>query len=175
MEEKFRQIKQEYESFHRELLRKGMLPMGDTEVGFWGAAVTEGIFELFQKIELSKFRSFIDLGSGDGRVALIASLFTNASGIEFDRDLHRKAVEIRDKLGMKAELIQGDFMHHGLSGYDIIFINPDKSFHKGLEEKLKREMKGMLIVYNIVYHPDTLKKGRTYWMRQVPATVYTLK
>ncbi len=175
MEEKFRQIKKEYDIFHRELLRKGQLPMGDTAVGFWGAAVPDGIFELFKEIKLQNFKNFIDLGSGDGRVVLIASLFTNAAGIEYDGDLHKKAAEIRDRLGLKAELMQGDFMQHDLSKQDIIFINPDKSFNKGLERKLKKELKGILIVYNVVYHPSTLKKEKIYWMRQVPATVYTLE
>ena len=42
--------------------------MRDTEVGFWGTAACDDVFELFQKINLSKFKNFIDLGSGDGKV-----------------------------------------------------------------------------------------------------------
>jgi tRNA1(Val) A37 N6-methylase TrmN6 len=132
------------------------------------------VFELFKKIELCKFKNFIDLGSGDGRVVLIASLFTSAAGIEYDAELHRKAVEIREKLKIKANLIRGDFMHHDLSKYDIIFINPDKPFNKGLERKLQSELKGILLVYNMVFSPDSMKKGRTYWLEQTPATVYTI-
>ena len=181
MEEKFRQIKAEYDKFYRDFLKKGQLPMGDTEAGFWGTAATDDIMELFRKIHLEKFESFIDLGSGDGKVVLIASLFTKAAGIEFDKDLHAKAVEIREKVGIsaeRAELICGDFLKHDLSKYDIVFINPDKSFDRGLEEKLKKELKGILLVYNMVYAPDSMKKDKTYWLgetAQTPATVYTLK
>lgn len=175
MKEKFGQIKQEYDKFYKSLLRKGMLPMGDTEAGFWGAAVADDIFELFTTINLQKFRNFIDLGSGDGKVALIASLFTNAAGIEFDGELHQKAVEIRDRLKLNATLVQGDFMKHDISKYDIVFINPDKPFNTGLEKKLRKELKGMLVVYNVVYHPGNMKKCKTYWMEQTPATVYTLE
>ena len=175
MKEKFEQIKAEYDKFYRSLLKKGQLPMGDTEAGFWGAAVADDIFELFRKIELYKFRNFIDLGSGDGKVVLIASLFTNAAGIEFNKELHEKAVEIRDNMGLKAELVQGDFMQHDISKYDVVFVNPDKPFNKGLEKKLRKELKGILLVYNIVYHPDSMEKGKTYWMEVTPATVYTLK
>lgn len=175
MEEKLEQIKAEYDKFYKSFLKKGKLPMGDTEVGFWGTAIAGDIFKIFQKIELQKFRNFIDLGSGDGKVVLIASLFTKAAGIEFDGDLHKKAVEIMDRLKLKAELIKGDFMKHDISKYDLVFINPDKPFNKGLEKKLRKELKGMLVVYNVVYHPDSMKKCKTYWMEQTPATVYTLE
>jgi len=83
----------------------------------------------------------LDLGSGDGKIVLIASLFTkSAAGIEFDEELVKKGIEIRDKLGLKCDLICADYMEHDFSQYDILFINPDKSFHHGLEEKLLREM-----------------------------------
>ncbi len=175
MKEKLEQIKAEYGKFYKSFLKKGKLPMGDTEAGFWGTAAADDVFELFQKIELQKFKSFIDLGSGDGKVVLIASLFTNSAGIEFDDDLHKKAVEIRDRLKLKAELMKGDFMKHDISKYGIVFINPDKPFNKGLEKKLRKELKGILLVYNVIYHPGTMKKGKIYWMEQVPATVYTLE
>lgn len=172
MDKKFQIIKQEYDKFYNSLLRKGQLPMGDTEVGFWGASIGEDVFEFFRKIKLQNFKSFIDLGSGDGKVALIASLFTKSTGIEFDDDLHTKAVEIRDKLNLNSELIKGDFLKHDFSKYDVFFINPDKAFNKGLERKLMNEMKGVLFVYNIIYRPDNLKKGETYWIGNVPITKY---
>jgi hypothetical protein len=175
MKEKFQQIKKEYEEFYNSFLRNGRLPMGETKAGFWGTAATDDIFELFKTIELQKFKSFIDLGSGDGKVVLIASLFTKSAGIEFDEELHAKAVEIKEKLGLNAELMNGDFMEHDLSGYDVIFINPDKPFNKGLERKLRKEMKGTLLVYNMVYKPFSLDKGATHWMGYVPATFYTIK
>lgn len=172
---RFARINEEYDRFYKSFLKKGQLPMGETKAGFWGTAASADVLELFEKIGLGKFKRFIDLGSGDGKVVLIASLFTNAAGIEFDKELHDKAVEIRDRIGLKAELVQGDFMEHGLSKYDAVFINPDKSFSRGLEQKLKKELKGILIVYNMVYRPETLEKGRTYWLGHTPATVYTLQ
>ena len=79
-----------------------------------------------------------------------------------------------DKLNLKANLIQGDFMAHDLSKYDIIFINPDKPFNKGLEQKLIKEMRGILLVYNQIYRPENMKKGITYWFDYIPVTVYTI-
>jgi 16S rRNA A1518/A1519 N6-dimethyltransferase RsmA/KsgA/DIM1 with predicted DNA glycosylase/AP lyase activity len=174
MEKKFQQIKNEYDKFYNSLLRKGKLPMGDTDIGFWGASISEDVFEFFRKIKLQNFRHFIDLGSGDGKVALIASLFTKSTGIEFDSDLHKKAVEIRDRLKLNASIVKGDFLKQDLSKYDIMFINPDKPFSKGLERKLMKDMKGVLFVYNMIYRPDNLKKGKTYWISNIPITKYTL-
>jgi 16S rRNA G1207 methylase RsmC len=169
----FELIKKEYKSFYESLLKKGTPPVWETEKGIFGTSSLDNVFELFQDIHLEKYKSFIDLGSGDGCVVLVASLFTKAAGIEFDRELHKKAVAIRDKLNLKAELVQGDFLEHDLGKYDIIFINPDQGFHKGLGQKLQREMKGELLVYNFVFQPYNLKKGRTLWFRQVPVTFYT--
>ena len=177
MEDKFRKIKEEYGTFYKSLLKKGKLPMRDTEVGFWGTAASDDVFELFKKIDLGKYKRFIDLGSGDGKVVMIASLFTNATGVEFDSELHEKAVEIRDNLGIKAELICGDFLKMDISNYDLVFINPDRAFHKGVEQKLRDDLKGTLLVYNLVYQPTGMKKGKTYWVgtsAQTPATVYTI-
>lgn len=171
-------IKQEYDEFYKSLMRQGKLPMRDTGRGFWGTAACDDVFELFEKMGLGKYKSFIDLGSGDGKVVLIASLFTKAAGIEFDKELHDKAVEIRDRIGIKAELSCGDFLKADISKYDLVFINPDKSFHKGVEEMLREKLRGALVVYNLVYQPTGMEKGKTYWVgkaAQTPATLYTPK
>lgn len=175
MNKKFAEIKEEYDKFYKSIWSKGKTPMRDTEVGFWGTAACDDVFELFKKMDLRKYKHFIDLGSGDGKVVLIASLFTDATGVEFDKELNDKAIEIRDKLKVKAELLCSDFLPMDISKYDIVFINPDKSFHKGVEEKLVNELNEVLVVFNLVYRPTGLKKGRTFWMGQTPATLYTKK
>src|SRR3989338_7922035 len=95
------QIRKEYDNFYRELLRKGKLPMWSTEKGFWNAAIADEVYEAFKKIKLNQFRNFLDIGSGDGKVVLIASLFCqNAEGIEIDEFLHNKAIDMQRKLGL---------------------------------------------------------------------------
>ena len=87
----FLTIKEEYDKFYRSLLKKGRLPMWSTEKGFWNSSITDDLYETFKKINLHKFKSFLDIGSGDGKVVLIASLFCkNAEGIEIDDFLHNK-------------------------------------------------------------------------------------
>jgi hypothetical protein len=88
----FNQIKKEYDDFYRRLLRSGKLPMRSTEKGFWNASISDEVYETFKRIGLQKFKSFLDIGSGDGKVVLIASLFCRtAEGIEIDNFLHNKA------------------------------------------------------------------------------------
>ena len=40
-----------------------------------GPSGTQDIYDFFVKIKLERYKNFIDLGSGDGKVVLIASLF----------------------------------------------------------------------------------------------------
>lgn len=158
MEKKFNEIQKRYFQENRKLLKEGKLPLRETSKGFWGSAVLSEVFTLFKKINLSKYKNFLDIGSGDGRVALVASLFTDAKGIEIDKDLHEKSVEMKKKLRSKAEFIHGDFFKHDLSKYDVIFCFPDKPLHYGLEEKLMKELKGKFILYGPNVYPVKLKE-----------------
>ena len=113
------------------------------------------------------------MGSGDGKVVLIASLFCkNTVGIEFDKDLFKISNKIKKELKLKAKFIQGDYLKYPLSKYDVIFINPDQGFEKALEEKLLKEMKGKLFVYNNIFLPRFLKKGKSYWFEGIPVIGY---
>lgn len=173
--DKFHEIKEKYDEFYSTFYAKGKATVRDTEKGIWGPSGTQDVYDLFVKIKLEKFRNFIDLGSGDGKVVLIASLFgVNAVGIEFDKGLVEIGEKIRGELGLKARFIQGDFLKHDLSKYDLIFINPDKGFEQKLEKKLIKEMddKAMLFVYNEIFKPRFLKKGKSYWFDGIPVIGY---
>lgn len=176
--DKFRQIQEKYNDFYQTFYAKGKGTVADTEKGIWGPAGTQDIYDFFVKIKLNTFKNFLDLGSGDGKVVLIASLFgVKSIGIEFDKELNNFGIKIRDELKLKAELIQGDFFKHDFSKYDLIFINPDKGFEYGLEDKLLKEMsaKARLFVYNNIFLPRFLKKGKTYWFNGIPVIGYTKK
>ncbi|MFO7710377.1 MAG: class I SAM-dependent methyltransferase [Candidatus Woesearchaeota archaeon] len=164
---KYLKIKQEYENLLHKRLKEGRLPLKDTGIGYWAITSTDDIYALFRKINLHEYKSFIDLGSGDGRVAAIASIFTKATGIEYDKELH----EIAASMPHSAQLIQGDFMEHDLSAYDIIFINPDKHSVE-LEEKFHNELNGTLIVFGNEFHPKTLSHVQTIIPHVSPATLY---
>lgn len=152
-----------YEDFHRFLMRQGRLPMGSTKVGFWGTSIVKEVYELFQKIHLKDFDHVLDLGSGDGRVVLVASLFTKAIGIEFDEYLHSVAEYVKSQLSHiphtnRARFVNGNFYHYSLRDYDALFINPDQPLDRGLEKKLIGELNGTLIVAGHHYHPKKLQE-----------------
>ena len=171
--EKFRQIEGSYRALDRELLKQGRLPMRPTHGGYWSAAIAEEIFEAFQKLGLRRYRRFLDLGSGDGRVALIASLFVpQAEGVEIDRELHQVALSMSRKLGLTAAFHLKNLFAHDLSGYDVLFLSPDAPLERGMEKKLLGEMKGALIHYGHHFHPAYLKKKEVVVVNGTPITLY---
>ncbi len=175
MDSKFAEIKKEYDDFYRDLLRKGKLPLRDTGKGFWGHAIAEEVYEAFKKLNLHRFNSFIDLGSGDGKVVLIASLFCKrAVGIEVDRDLHQKALEIQRKLLIpNAIFYNNDFYAHSISEFDVVFSYPDQPMEHGLEEKLLRELTGKLVHYGHHFHPTQLSKEHSLIVNGNLFTIYS--
>lgn len=171
----FPQIKKEYDDFYRSLLKAGKLPMWSTSKGFWNASISDEIHGAFKKIGLQKFKNFLDIGSGDGKVVLIASLFCgNAEGIEIDSFLHGKAEEMRKKFGISNAIFHNkDFFEHDFSKYDALFLAPDSPLSRGIETKLLDEMEGKLIHYGSHFHPDSLKKERSFWVNGTLVRVYS--
>ena len=171
----FIQIKKEYDDFYRSLLQRGRLPMWSTENGFWNASTSDEIYETFKKIKLNKSRNFLDIGSGDGKVVLIAALFCkNAEGIEIDDFLHHKALQMQDKFGLKnAAFHNKDFFEHDFSKYDVLFLAPDAPLERGLEKKLLKEMNGKLIHYGHHFHPINLKNEDSFMVNGTMVTLYS--
>ncbi len=179
--EKFGKIKQEFKNFDRELQENFRFVVRDTAKGIWGASDLDSVFKLFQKIQLNSFKNFLDIGCGDGRVVIVASLFTTATGIEIDKELINKGNEIKNKLKANniklnnAALICDDYFSHDFSKYDFLFINPDTGFYNGLEDKLIKEMKqtAKLYVYNNIFLPRILKRGKDFLFNQTPIIEFT--
>lgn len=91
--------------------------------------------------------SFLDLGSGDGRVVFMATLFgADATGIEYDRDIHRIAKSarraLRDIVGPgRARLKRGDFFAVDYAGTDVLFYFASGSYsERRLFDKIALEM-----------------------------------
>ncbi|MBI2128907.1 methyltransferase domain-containing protein [Candidatus Woesearchaeota archaeon] len=173
--EKYSELKKAYDAYGNLLLRQGKLLYKDTEKGIWGITPCEDLVNLFIKMGLEKYKTFLDIGSGDGRAVLTAALFgINAAGIEIDDELIKVSNEIKNKLKIKnAKFMKKDFFEEDFSKYDVLFINPDKGFHLGLEDKLLKELKGRLFVYNQIFTPRFLKKARIIWVGQMPVIDYT--
>jgi len=174
---KFKQIKEHYDEFYKGMLKKGKLPMRSTSLGFWNAAISQEVYNTFQKLNLQKFKSFIDLGSGDGKITLIASLFCKeAHGVEIDEELHNKAEETKNVLNIKnAVFHNNDFFDHSIKDHDIVFISPDKPMERGMEKKLAKELKGKLILFGHHFHPKNLKKNKSFTVDNTLVTIYSRK
>lgn len=170
-EDKFNQIKQAFLELENSL-QKGKGLVYRTEKGIYGTTGMDRIFNFFKEINLQDYKHLLDLGSGDGRVVLIASLFTKATGIEYDAELNKIAIEIRDKLNLECDILTGDYMQHDFTQYDIVFINPDHDL-SDLSKKLRSELKGSLFIYNELFSPEGLRKGKKFWAGQIPVVSYT--
>lgn len=154
------EIKKEYDSYQLGLLLKGKF-VRETSLGYYGSAPEDAVFRFFKKIKLKG--SFLDLGSGDGKVVLIAALFAKAKGIEIDEELVKDSDKMKKKLGLNAEFVKGNYLDHDFSSYDVLFLNPDSHFPE-LEKKLRREMKkdAKLVVFGSLYNPLNMKLEKSF-------------
>lgn len=175
LDRRFAAIKAAYARFEEDLGKRGERPLRSTALGFWGCASVDDAYDFFQQINLERAKKFCDLGCGDGRVVAVASLFCEAVGIEGDAQLVEAASKIFSKLPLgPVEVRLANYLTQDLSGFDVLFINPDQFFSLQFERKLLDEGRGDLYVYNTIYRPNFLKKGKTYWANQMPIVHYPL-
>lgn len=165
----FQKIKQYFDAKDKELHKKGKLPLGSTEKGFWGVSHLDDFYEWCKSTALDKKTSFVDLGSGDGRCVFVAALFTQAIGIEYDSKLHHEALLAAQELGSSAQFLQRDYTDIDLSVYDIWFSYADHNFN-WLEQK-QTEVTD-LYLYHDTFHPHFLEKQKTLWIGQIPVFHY---
>lgn len=170
--ESFQKINTSYEQYYAALKEKGIHSHKETEKGFWLSSVSTEVFDLFRTIGLEQFNHFADLGSGDGKVALIASLFTESTGIEFDDELVQRSNQIKEEIGANnIQFRKGDFLEEDLSAYDILFVYPDNPLIR-LEQKLLKEFRGDLIVCGGIYPPERLVKKRVVQINNAVFGIY---
>ncbi|MES0349934.1 MAG: class I SAM-dependent methyltransferase [Desulfobacteria bacterium] len=170
--ESFQKINTLYEQYYAAPKEKGIHSHKETEKGFWLSSVSTEVFDLFRTIGLEQFNHFADLGSGDGKVALIASLFTESTGIEFDDELVQRSNQIKEEIGANnLRFKKGDFLEEDLSAYDILFVYPDNPLVR-LEQKLLKEFRGDLIVCGGIYPPERLVKKRVVQINNAVFGIY---
>jgi SAM-dependent methyltransferase len=156
----------------------------DTAHGIWGPSHLLDCYELFLRISLDEKKGFLDLGSGDGRIALLAAVFTKSLGIEADPRLHAIAVRVRNELLptlpalARCELRCADYTapdaSHDLSSFDTLFTFQDHRWDPAFEQRLMHECNGTLYSYNRIFLPERIPKGKTIWIEQLPVVTYPL-
>lgn len=177
---RYRIFREEVSLHDMDLIRKKGGRVFNTSHGIFGTSAVDDLFEIFKKIGLDECRGFVDLGSGDGRIALLASLFTRSRGIEADSELHALALSLKKRMRAhipevaQCDLICGDYTQADLGDADTFFIYADHSIPERLERALLGR-EGVLFCYQNIFPPRMIKKGKTYWVNQTPIVSYPLR
>ena len=124
----------------------------------WAVSDATSVYKAFCYFDLNRYSHMAELGSGDGIVALIGSLFTRVTGYETDDQLYHKSLDVRDQLKLtRAEFLRQNYLEADLSPYDILYLYPDKPFYM-LEEELRSAWRGHLLVHGPHFPPRYFPK-----------------
>ncbi len=171
----FGSIYRTYEQFYKSLKRQGLMPYSLTARGAWATSRPVHVFRFFQLAQMEKYRKVIDLGSGDGVVAHLASLFTSSVGIEIDESLCATARGISRQLGIPhtVEFLCEDYLQYDFrsSGADCLYIYPHMPIQI-LEERLQH-WQGTVLIYGPHFKPKTLKTLQEFKCGRERMIIYT--
>jgi len=125
---RFTHLVNHYQQHYQKLEAAGHAPYQLTRLGTWATSIAPHVFAFFEHIDLTRYRLFLDLGSGDGVVACIAGLFTRAVGIEIDAGLCSTAQQAVRHRGLedRVAIVCGDYRGQRIWGADCLYIYPDK-------------------------------------------------
>eukprot|EP01022_Parablepharisma_sp_SALTPOND_P021475 TRINITY_DN4255_c0_g5_i1.p2 TRINITY_DN4255_c0_g5~~TRINITY_DN4255_c0_g5_i1.p2 ORF type:complete len:177 (+),score=67.94 TRINITY_DN4255_c0_g5_i1:1-531(+) len=147
-------------------------PYKVTPAGMWACSQTHEVFDLLGKLELSRYHRMVDLGSGDGRVVLLAALFLPATGIEADPELVAASRAMAQELGLeRAGFMCADCRSADLTPYDLLFIYPDKPLD-WLVQRLPDDWRGSLLVYGTYFQPSGLTHLKTLYAGETMCTLW---
>jgi 16S rRNA A1518/A1519 N6-dimethyltransferase RsmA/KsgA/DIM1 with predicted DNA glycosylase/AP lyase activity len=114
----------------------------DTFFGSTRQPVVEGMLRL---AKVTPADVVYDLGSGDGRIVVIAAqkFGARAVGVELDRKLLALSREIAAASGVadRATFIEGDFFKADISAATVVTLYLSASVNLDLEPKLKQELR----------------------------------
>ncbi|HOK46481.1 MAG TPA: methyltransferase domain-containing protein [Bryobacteraceae bacterium] len=86
-----------------------------------------------------------DLGSGDGRIVIMAAskFQADATGVEFDKDLWKQSTDRIKALGLekRARIIRGDIMKQDYSSADLLTVYLLPSSNDKLRPLLEKQLK----------------------------------
>ncbi|MGE5486387.1 MAG: SAM-dependent methyltransferase [bacterium] len=95
--------------------------------------------------ELKPGEKMFDLGSGDGRVVIMAArkFKADATGVEFDKDLWKQSMDRIRSLGLsdRARIINGDIMKQDYSSADLITVYLLPSSNDKVRPLLEKQLK----------------------------------
>jgi protein-L-isoaspartate O-methyltransferase len=84
------------------------------------------VIKMLQMGGLKAGEKMFDLGSGDGRIVIMAAqkFHADATGVEMDKDLYKQSTEKIRKLGLEksARIINGDLFKQDYSSADLLTV-----------------------------------------------------
>ena len=103
------------------------------------------IRKLLKAVDLKKKERLIDLGSGDGRVLIIAAEEFSATAIGIEKNpllylISRFNIKRKGLDGL-IKVIYGNFFNYTIKDADVVFLYLSKKINKKLEPKLVKELK----------------------------------
>src|SRR5580692_11065510 len=82
--------------------------------------------KMLQLGELKAGEKVFDLGSGDGRIVIMAAqkFHAEATGVELDKELWKRSMDQIRKLGLEksARIINGDLLRQNYSSADLVTV-----------------------------------------------------
>jgi tRNA1(Val) A37 N6-methylase TrmN6 len=101
--------------------------------------------KMLQLGELRAGEKVFDLGSGDGRIVIMAAqkFHAEAVGIELDKDLFRQSMEKIRRLGLQksARIVNGDIFKQNYSSADLITVYLLPSSNQKVAPILEKQLK----------------------------------
>ncbi len=95
--------------------------------------------------ELKAGEKVFDLGSGDGRIVIMAAqkFHAQATGVELDKDLSKRSLDQIRKLGLdkSARIINGDLLKQNYSPADLVTVYLLPVSNDKVQPLLDRELK----------------------------------
>jgi len=163
----------------------GLAPGSENEVHSapYRATKARPFLQLLKELELPHESTFVDIGSGKGRVLLIASKygFRHVRGIEFSGhlcELARKNVEIfakRNRLNLSIEVVETDATSYSFAVDERVFFmyNPfdDVILRKvvdNLKHSVRTNPRSIWVIYNTpiyqnIFHRSELIKSESFY------------
>lgn len=166
-------IDESYKRLHKDFLKKSPILVKYMDKHVWAPSISKEIYKIFQRYG-SKEKNMLDLGSGDGVAVMVGSLFfKHARGVEIEKEFFDISLRMKKKLKIKnVSFVHNDYQNLDLGEYDVLFIAPDNPFTLKLENKIEKELNGLLIVYSSIFQPKTLKKKDHFTTSHFDVYVY---
>lgn len=131
------------------LLPLAMLAQGDApEAKKLAPYYPTPAFIVQKMLELSELKAgekLFDLGSGDGRILIMAAqeFKADATGVELDKDLYRQSTDRIARLGLekRARVIHGDILRQDYSSADVITVYLLPTSNDAVRPLLEKQVK----------------------------------